>query len=57
MTRGFARLRIVAAARSGRPPPCLAFFNAEPAWRKADDAAEGGMENKLENDMSAMPSG
>jgi len=30
---------------------CLAFLNAKPAWRKDDDAAEGGMEN----DMSAMP--
>ena len=29
---------------------CLACFNAKPAWRKDDDAAEGGMEN----DMSAM---
>jgi hypothetical protein len=28
----------------------LAFLNAKPAWRKADHAAEGGMEN----DMSAM---
>ena len=28
----------------------LAFLNAKPAWRKDDDAAEGGMEN----DMSAM---
>jgi hypothetical protein len=45
--RGF----VVAVARSGRPPPCLAFFNAKPAWRKADDAAEGVMEN----DRSAMP--
>jgi hypothetical protein len=27
----------------------LAFLNAKPAWRKDDDAAEGG----LENDMSA----
>ena len=32
---------------------CLAFLNAKPAWRKADDAAEGGMEN----DMSAMLEG
>ena len=32
---------------------CLAFLNAEPAWRKDDDAAEGGMEN----DMGAMPRG
>ena len=30
---------------------CLAFLNAKPAWRTADDAAEGGMVN----DMSAMP--
>jgi hypothetical protein len=22
---------------------CLAFLNATPAWRKADDAAEGGV--------------
>ena len=29
---------------------CLAFLNAKPTWRKADDVAEGGMEN----DMSAM---
>ena len=29
---------------------CLAFLNAKPAWRKADDAAEGVMEN----DMSAV---
>jgi hypothetical protein len=29
---------------------CLAFLNAKPAWRKDDDAAEGGMEN----DMGAM---
>ena len=29
---------------------CLAFLNAKPAWRKADDAAEAG----VENDMSAM---
>ena len=28
---------------------CLAFLNAKPAWRKADDDAEGCMEN----DMSA----
>ena len=28
----------------------LAFLNAKPAWREADDAAEGCMEN----DMSAM---
>ena len=28
----------------------LAFLNAMPAWRKADDATKGGMEN----DMSAM---
>ena len=28
----------------------LAFLNATPTWHKADDAAEGGMEN----DMSAM---
>ena len=28
----------------------LAFLNAIPAWRKDDDAAEGGMEN----DMNAM---
>ena len=28
---------------------CLAFLNANPAWRK-DDAAEAGMEN----DMDAM---
>ena len=28
----------------------MAFLNAKPAWRKDDDAAEGGMEN----DMSAM---
>ena len=28
----------------------LAFLNAKPAWRKDDDAAEGGMEN----DMNAM---
>jgi len=26
-------------------------LNAKPAWRKDDDAAEGGMEN----DMNAMP--
>jgi hypothetical protein len=29
---------------------CLAFLNARLTWRKADDAAEAGMEN----DMSAM---
>ena len=29
---------------------CLAFLNAKPAWCKADDAAEAGMEN----DMNAM---
>jgi len=29
---------------------CLAFLNAKPAWRKADDAAEAG----VENDWSAM---
>jgi len=29
---------------------CLALLNAKPAWHKADDAAEGGMEN----DMGAM---
>ncbi|KAH8054769.1 hypothetical protein JL722_8717 [Aureococcus anophagefferens] len=29
---------------------CLAFWNAKPAWRKDEDAAEGGMEN----DMNAM---
>ena len=29
---------------------CLAFLNAKPAWRAADDAAEGGMVN----DMSAV---
>ena len=29
---------------------CLAFLNAKPAWRKADDAAEAG----VENDMNAM---
>ena len=28
----------------------LAFLNAKPAWRKADDAAEAG----VENDWSAM---
>ena len=28
----------------------LAFLNAKPAWRKDDDAAEGGMEN----DMNSM---
>jgi hypothetical protein len=28
----------------------LAFLNATPAWHKADDAAEEGMEN----DMNAM---
>ena len=32
---------------------CLAFLNAKPAWRKDDDAAEGGMEN----DVNAMLSG
>jgi len=26
---------------------CLAFFNAKPAWRKDDDAAEGGLENGM----------
>ncbi|KAH8056730.1 hypothetical protein JL720_14200 [Aureococcus anophagefferens] len=26
---------------------CLAFLNAKPAWRKDDDAAEGGMENYM----------
>ena len=26
---------------------CLAFLNAKPAWRKDDDAAEGGMENDV----------
>ena len=26
---------------------CLAFFNAKPAWRKDDDAAEGGIENDV----------
>ena len=29
---------------------CLAFLNAKPAWRKADTAAEGGMES----DTNAM---
>ena len=29
----------------------LTFLNAKPAWREADDAAEGGMEN----DMSTRP--
>jgi hypothetical protein len=29
---------------------CRAFLNAKPAWRKVDDAAEGGMEN----DMNAV---
>ena len=29
---------------------CLAFFNARPAWRKDDDAADGG----IENDMNAL---
>ena len=29
---------------------CLAFLNATSTWHKADDVAEGGMEN----DMSAM---
>jgi len=26
---------------------CLVFLNAKPAWRKDDDAAEGGMESDL----------
>jgi len=26
---------------------CIAFLNAEPAWRKDDDAAEGGIENDV----------
>jgi hypothetical protein len=32
---------------------CLAFLNAKPAWRKDDDAAEGG----IENDMNAVLEG
>ena len=32
---------------------CLALLNTKPVWRKADDAAEGCMEN----DMSAELSG
>ena len=46
-------LGVVAAflsAPTSAVPGCLAFWNAKPAWRKDDDAAEGGMEN----DMSAM---
>ena len=44
---------VIAAAFLSAPTSavwCLAFWNAKPAWRKDDDAAEGGMEN----DMSAM---
>ncbi len=46
-------LGLVAAAFLSAPTFavwCLAFLNAKPAWRKADAAAEAGMEN----DMNAM---
>ena len=46
-------LGVVAAAFLSAPTFavwCLAFLSAKPAWRKDDDAAEGGMEN----DMRAM---
>ena len=46
-------LGVVAAAFLSAPTfavGILAFLNAKPAWRKDDDAAEGGMEN----DMNAM---
>jgi len=29
---------------------CLAFLNANPAWRKDDDAAEGGYVDRHERD-------
>lgn len=35
----------------------LAFLNAKPAWRKDDDAAEGGMENDVNAKAYAMRSG
>ena len=38
------RVGVVAAAFLSAPTFavwCLAFLNAKPAWRKADDAAEG----------------
>ena len=44
------RVGVVGAAFLSFAVWCLAFLNAKPAWRKADDAAEGGMEN----DMNAM---
>jgi hypothetical protein len=47
---------VVAAAFLSAPTVavwCLACFNAKPAWRKDDDAAEGGMEN----DMNTMHRG
>ena len=47
------RLGVVVAAAPTFAVWILAFLNAKPAWRKADDAAEGGMEN----DMSAMLEG
>ena len=46
-------LGVVNAAFLSAPPFavwCLAFLNAKPAWREADDAAEGGMVS----DMNAM---
>ena len=49
-------LGVVAAAFLSAPTfamGCLAFLNANPTWRKDDDAAEAGMEN----DMSAMLEG
>jgi len=41
---------VVAAALLSAPTFavwCLALLNAKPAWRKAEDAAEGGMENYM----------
>ena len=43
-------LGVVVAAFLPAPtfaPWCLAFLNARAAWRKDDDAAEGGMENGM----------
>ena len=36
---------------------CLAFLNAKPAWRKDDDAAEGGMENDVNVGVGLARSG
>jgi hypothetical protein len=49
------RLGVVAAFLSAPTSAvwCLAFWDAKPAWRKDDDAAEAGMEN----DVSAMLEG